>query len=347
MRTKSIIKIFFLLIVPLIVTSCSRGEEPHYSMQEFHMGTIITEKVYGENAEKAAREAMDKIVGIEGLMSLDAEGSEIKKLNDNSGKSWVELSPETIYVLEKSKEFSDLSGGTFDITVGPLVKAWGISTDNQRIPGDDELKNLVSLTDYNDLLIDKSSNRAMLKREGQMVDLGGIAKGYAADCAIEIYKKHGIKSAIINLGGNVKVLGSKPDGTPWKIGIQNPRAPIGKIVGIVEVTDKTVVSSGDYQRYFIEDSVRYHHIIDPRTGRPADSGLMGVTVITDSSIDADALSTAAFVLGLEKGMELVESLDGVEAVFIDVDKKIYVTDGLKGKFIFEDESKEYEYVEER
>jgi len=178
-----------------------------------------------------------------------------------------------------------------------------------------------------------------------MVDLGGIAKGYAGDEAIRIYKEHGLKSAYINLGGNVVVLGGRPDGSPWRIGIQNPRAPNGMYIGIVRVTDKAVVTSGDYERYFEKENVRYHHILDTKTGYPADSGLISSTIVTDVSMDADALSTAAFVLGLEEGMKLVNSLKGVEAIFITGDKRVYVTEGLKSSFTFDDESKEFKYAE--
>jgi FAD:protein FMN transferase len=178
-----------------------------------------------------------------------------------------------------------------------------------------------------------------------VVDLGGIAKGYTGDEAIKIYKRNNIKSAYINLGGNVVVLGNRPDGSPWRIGIQNPRAANGLYIGVVKVTGKAVVTSGDYERYFERNNVRYHHILDTKTGYPADSGLISATIITDVSMDADALSTATFVLGLEKGMKLVNSLKGVEAVFITKDKKVYVTEGLKSSFTFDDESKEFKYVE--
>lgn len=186
-----------------------------------------------------------------------------------------------------------------------------------------------------------------LKKVGQSIDLGGIAKGYAGDEAIKIYKKHGIESAYINLGGNVVVLGKKPNGKPWKIGIQNPRDIKGKYIGIVEVSDKAVITSGDYERYFEENGKRYHHIFDPNTGYPANSGLISATIITGLSIEGDALSTAVFVLGLEKGIELVESLEGVEGIFITEDKNIYVTSGLENNFIFSNESKEFNYVKKR
>ena len=311
------------------------------------MGTIITQKVYGENAKKAADEVTAKMADIEAKMTINAPGGDANKLNEMAGVDKVKLDPETIYVLETAKRFSKLSAGSFDVTVGPLVKAWGIFTDHPRIPNQEELNNLLKYVDYNGISIDSKEFTAKILRQGQLVDLGGIAKGYAGDAAIDIYKKNNIKSAFVNLGGNVVVLGSKPDGRPWSIGVQNPRAESGIYIGILKVKDKAIVSSGDYERYFEKDGKRYHHILDPKTGYPSNSDLIGTTIVADRSIEADALSTAVFVLGLEKGMELIKNLSGIEAVFITKDKKVYTTPGLKDVFIFEDESKEYQYVEKR
>lgn len=344
--TKGINFVFIILIL-IILSSCASDSGKPIEQNGFYMGTIISEKVYGAKAGKAANEVMEKIKNLEQTMTINSPGSEIDKLNDMAGKESVKLSSESIFVMKTAKKYSELSEGTFDVTVGPLVKAWGIFTDHPRIPEKEEIKTLLKLVGYKDLFIDDRENSAKLARQGEVVDLGGIAKGYAGDAAIDIFKSNGIKSAYINLGGNVVVLGSKPDGSPWNIGIQNPRAANGKYIGILKVSDKAVVSSGDYERYFEKDNIRYHHILDPRTGYPSDTGLMGTTIVTRSSIDADALSTATFVLGLDKGMKLVESLKNVEAVFITKEKKVYITPGLKNIFTFEDESKEFEYVEKR
>jgi len=321
-------------------------DEP-VELQEFIMGTIATQKVYGSNAGIAVKEVADRLKTIESKMAVNLPDSEVNTLNEMAGKGFVSLSPDTIFVLKKAKDFSRLSQGAFDPTVGSLVKAWGISTDMQRVPGRQEIKDLLLKVNYRELIIDEEKLEAKLERTGQSVDLGGIAKGYAGDEAIKIYKKYGIESAYINLGGNVVVLGNKPGGKPWKIGIQNPRDVNGKYIGIVEVSDKAVITSGDYERYFEENGERYHHILDPNTGYPANSGLISATIITKLSIDGDALSTAVFVLGLQKGMELVESLEGTEGIFITKDKSIYVTPGLKNNFVLKDESKEFNYVKKR
>lgn len=344
--------IMFYVIITVLFTSCSvsstgiKGETPAEG-NEFIMGTIISQKVYGKEAETAVKETWTRLKDIEKLMTINAPGGEINELNGKSGEASVVLSSETLQLLETAKKYAALSDGAFDVTIGPLVKAWGIFTDNPRIPPQEEIDRLLKLIDYNKLIIDIPNSKAELKLKWQMVDLGGIAKGYGGDEAIKIYKKHGIKSAYINLGGNVVVLGDKLDGTPWRIGIQDPRAENGKYIGILTVSNKAVVTSGDYERFFEKDGKRYHHILDPKKGYPADSGLISTTIITDVSMDADALSTATFVLGLDKGMALVEGLEGVEAIFITKDKKIYTTEGAKEIFTLSDESKDYDYVEKR
>ena len=338
------------ILACIFLTSCSLGnttapEDKPVEGEDYLMGTTILQKVYGSEAQKAVAETSARMKEIEGLMTINAPGGDINRLNEAAGKSGVVLSAETLNLLETAKRYASLSSGAFDVTIGPLVKAWGVFTDHPRVPPQDEIDSLLKLVDYRTLIIDKTKSTARLEKPGQIIDVGGIAKGYAGDEAIEIYMKHNVKSAYINLGGNVVVLGSKPDGSPWRIGIQNPRAANGLYIGIVKVTDKAVVTSGDYERYFEKNNVRYHHIIDTKTGYPADSGLISSTIVTDVSMDADALSTATFVLGLEKGMKLVKSLKGVEAIFITKDRKIYVTEGLKSSFTFDDESKEFKYAE--
>jgi len=315
------------------------------------MGTVINQKVYGKNAKKAGDLVIDRMKEIEASMTINTPGGEINPLNDAAGLNPVPVSPSVMFLLNKSKEYGELSQGAFDVTIGPLVKEWGIFTDNPKIPSSDKINELLKLVDYKTLLIDTMNNTAMLPMKGQIVDLGGIAKGYAGNEAIRIYKENEITSGFINLGGNVVVLGTKPDGALWNIGVQNPRDVNGKIIGKLAVKDTAIVSSGDYERFFEKDGVRYHHILDPKTGSPSKSDLIGVTIVvdstivTDSSTDGDALSTSVFVLGLDKGRQLVESLKGVNAVFITEDKKVYVTSGLKDKFTFDDESKVYQYVQ--
>jgi len=343
-------KLFILNIAIILafglLTACTANANPNNNdndylvneARDFAMGTLVTQKVYGPNGEAAIDEAMAKIRELEEMLSFNADRGDVFNLNQNAGKEKVELNPITIELIQKALEISELSGGKFDITVGPLVRAWGIGTEDARVPSPEEIEQLLPLVNYRDIEIE--GNTAFLKKPGQMIDLGGIAKGYAGDEVIKIYKKLGIKSAVVNLGGNVVTLGGKPDGSPWVVGIMSPRKEEDseQHLGAIMVKDKAVVTAGDGERYFIQDGVRYHHILDPDTGYPAKSDLMSVTLVTDSSFVADALDTAVFILGLEKGRKLIEDYGGVEAIFVTTDKKIYVTEGLKDNFTLIDKS---------
>ena len=339
--------LIIVLLFCFLLTACGYKESSASEIEGFAMGTVILQRIYHGEAKSISKKVMDRLGEIEPVMTINREGGEMNSLNQAAGSDYVKLSGETLYVLNKAKTYSELSKGSFDVTVGPLVKAWGIYTDNQRVPEKEEINNLLNLVNYKKISINTGESKAKLEFKGQIADLGGIAKGYAGDEAIKIYRDNGVKSAFISLGGNVVALGGKPDGSPWKIGVRDPRGPEGSYLGIISVKDKAVVSSGDYERYFERDNKRYHHILDPKTGYPANSGLIGTTIISELSIDADALSTSVFVLGLEEGLKLIESLDGVEAILITEDKKVYTSKGLKDVFEFTNESKEYEYVEKR
>ena len=186
----------------------------------------------------------------------------------------------------------------------------------------------MKLVNYNDVILDESNNSIMLKHKKQALDVGGIAKGFAADEVRDIFYKHKIKSALIDLGGNIFALGSKDDGTPWKVGIQNPFKPRGEYIGILSVKNKSVVTSGNYERYFMKDGKRFHHIIDPKTGYPSQSKIISATIISDNSIDGDGLSTGVYIIGIDKAMEIIEAIDGIDAIFITEDKKVYTTSGI-------------------
>lgn len=305
-----------------------------YEMESFCMGTIISQKVYGENAKVAAIEVEYEMKRLEGLMSFFLESSEVSKLNRAAGQYEVELSDEVLFVLNKAKHYSEICKGSFDITLAPLARLWGIFTSSEKIPLQEEINEALKLTGHNYLSINNELKTSKLEKSGQCVDLGAIAKGYAADRAIEIYKQYGVESAFVNLGGNVAVLGNKPNGDSFRVGIQNPLLQRGQCLGAVNAANKTVVTSGDYVRYFEKDNKKYHHILDPRTGYPAESSLMSTTIVSKESIAADALSTAIFILGLEAGIKLIDSQEDMEAIFITKDKEIYVTKGLKEDFTF-------------
>ncbi|MGH4124171.1 MAG: FAD:protein FMN transferase [Clostridium sp.] len=296
------------------------------------MGTIVQLKVYGKNAEKATENALKRISDIENKMSVNIETSEITKLNKKAGNSGQKLSQDTYCVIEKSIKYSKLTGGSLDATIEPIVKLWGIGTDKERVPSKSEIEKKLKLVDYKDIVLDSKNSTVKLRRFGQAIDLGAIAKGYTADEIKKVLIDNKISSALINLGGNVFAIGNKPDGNSWNIGVQNPLDTRGQYLGTISVSDKSMVTSGNYERYFIVDGKRYHHIFDPKTGYPSEAGLISVTIVSDKSIDGDALSTSAYILGLSKGFKLIESIKGVDAIFITEDKKVHVTSGIKNSF---------------
>ncbi|WP_367179370.1 FAD:protein FMN transferase [Clostridium sp.] len=324
--------------------SCGINDEP-VEKETYMMGTIMNFKIYGKNAQVATALALKRISNIESKMSVNVKTSEISKLNSKAGKSGQKLSSDTYYVIEKSIEYSKLTGGALDATIEPIVSLWGIGTDKERLPSKNEINGKLKLVNYKDIALDKKNSTVKLNGINQAMDLGAIAKGYTADEVKKVLLNNKINSALINLGGNVYAIGTNPDGDDWNIGIQNPLSTRGEYLGTISVTDKSIVTSGNYERFFIKDGIRYHHIFDPKTGYPAEEGLISTTIVSDKSIDGDALSTSTYILGLDKGIKLVESIKGVEAIFVTKDKKVYVTPGLKNNFKLT--SKEFTYEKGR
>ena len=233
------------------------------------MGTIIQLKVYGSNAKEATDKALERISDIENKMSVNIETSEISKLNAKAGNSAEKLSTDTYSVIEKSVQYSKLTQGALDATIEPIVKLWGIGTEKERLPTQNEIGEKLKLVNYNDIILDSKNSTVHLRRTGQAIDLGAIAKGYTADEIKKVLLSNKISSALINLGGNVYAVGNKTDGTSWNIGLQNPLDTRGQYIGTISVTDKSVVTSGNYERFFIHDGKRYHHIFDSKTGYPS------------------------------------------------------------------------------
>lgn len=270
-------------------------------------------------------------------MSAFKENSEISKINLNAGVVPEKVSKDTYFVVKNSIKYSNILEGTFDPTIRPLVKLWDIGAEKEFIPKKINIEEALKLVNYNDVILDESNHSVMLKNKKQALDVGGIAKGFAADEVRDIFYKHNIKSALIDLGGNIFALGSKADNTPWKVGIQNPLKPRGEHIGILSVADKSVVTSGNYERYFMKDGERFHHIIDPKTGYPSQSKIISATIISDNSIDGDGLSTGVYILGIDKALRIIEEIQGIEAIFITEDKKVYITSGIKDVFELTDE----------
>ncbi|RIE05704.1 FAD:protein FMN transferase [Candidatus Cryosericum terrychapinii] len=298
----------------------------------FGMGTVITHRVFGGQTEEALQAAIGETVRLERMLSRFRSESEIGRINSSAGIRYEKVSSETFEVLSGAVEFSKCCQGSFDVTIGPLVTLWNIYEGVSEPPPRSRIEKAIPLVDYTDVAFDYHTKSVGLKKAGQSIDLGGIGKGYAADKVIDVFKKYGISSAFTNFGGNVATVGARPDGSPWRVGIQHPRQE-DKLIGVVSVVNKSVVTSGDYQRYFIDShGRRYHHILDPATGYPCETGLVSVTVVSDSSMAADALSTILFTVGMNRGIELLKSFPGTEAILIDMNLLVHVTRALRDCF---------------
>lgn len=329
-KTKILVLGLVLALSSALLPGCSGASSEPMEDTQFLLDTVCTIKIYDHKSEDVITKAFDRVRQIQDKMNASKEGTEVDDIAKAAGKSYVKVSDDTFYVIQKGLEYSAKSNGIFDISIGPLVKLWGIGTDAARVPSQEEIDAKKSLVNYKDVLLNTADKSVMLKQGGMSLDLGGIAKGYAADEVKRILKENGVEHAIINLGGNVIAMGSNVSGDAWNIGIQNPFETRGDIVGSISVTDKTIVTSGIYERYLEVNGVRYHHILNPFTGYPMESGLASVTVVTSSSIDADAMTKNLFYSGVEKGLEyLKENNPDVQAIFITKDKKVYVTEGLK------------------
>ena len=319
----------FLLILSLI--SCGR---PEASRTEFALGTVCTVTLYEQGRAGVYNDIFSRLYEIENLMSVNIPSSDISRINAAAGIEPVYVHKDTFKVIERAVYFAHLTGGAFDPTVGPLVSLWDIGGLNENIPSQEEIEAVLPLVNWHNIELNASTHSVFLTQTGMALDLGAIAKGYAADEIVLIIRNAGIDRAIINLGGDIITYGEKKDRTHWRVGIQNPLGERGTIIGYLDVREKTVVTSGIYERFFEENGIRYHHIFSPsfglpgKPGYPAQSGLLSVTLITDVSMDADALSTAIFVLGYERGMALFGSLPGIDAVFVFDDRSIRTTPGI-------------------
>lgn len=297
-----------IILSAFAISGCSIRMETYTG---FHMNTYVELSACGKGAYDMLLRCKDRLAALESSLSPYMDGP-IHRLNTAHGE-WTQLDEDSFYLLELGVMLADATDGAFDPTIFIAVEAWdGMS--GEKLPSDGELRRLAPFVDYTGIELDAKNSSARL-RDGQMVDLGGIAKGYSANELKKIYDEAGC-AGVINLGGNVYAVGSRPDNGPWRIGVQNPRG--NGYIEVLELTDKSAVTSGDYQRCFIREGVRYHHILDPDTLKPADSGIISVTVISGDSALADAAATAAVVMGADKAKELAERL-GVSALIVTKD----------------------------
>lgn len=317
-------RLAILCVALLFLGGCEQRKEP-CTATFFAMDTVMEITVYGDRSLLAQAE---EIVGdMERRLSVTDDGSEIAALNRGGSGS---ISGDTEELLIQALDLCERSGGALDISIYPLVRAWGFTTGEYRVPKMEELTRLLTVVDYRKVRLGKGE--AVLP-SGMEIDMGGVAKGWAGDQILDAFRKNGVKSALLNLGGNVQALGAKPDGSPWRVAV---RSPSGEgYVGAVEIIDKAVITSGGYQRFFEKDGKAYHHIIDPATGGPVDNGMLSVTVVGDKGVVCDGLSTALFVMGQERAVAFWRGCGDFEAVFI-TEEGIFITEGLKDAFVLLD-----------
>ncbi len=305
------VRIAVIFITPLLfIAGCSQEA----NRTSFLLGTICNIRIKGgDNSDLDA--AFNRIRQIESRMSRNRETSEIRKITIG-GNDGFNVSPGPCRVIKRALDFGDLSGGLFDITIAPVVDLWGFGNNDvePHLPSESALNQALPLVDYRKISVQEDCQ--IVTGPGQRIDLGGIAKGYAADEAAKVLQKANVKSALINLGGNIFVLGKKDNGKPWKFGIQDPLKPTGTMMGTIEINSGALVTSGIYERFVEEDNKKYHHILDPDTGYPVENNLAGVSITAPSGLDADALSTVAFMLGIDKGCELLAQFPNTGAIFI-------------------------------
>jgi len=351
------------LFLTLVGSGCSKAPGPGIVKAEYVLGTFCRIDLYENGNPDLYNRLFNRLAELDRIFSANRDDSELARINRSAGLEPVQVSQEMFAVLERALYFAEASGGAFDPTVGPLVKLWGIGTETPRQPTDAEIRAALDLVNWRDLELrvaeisansaatsadtatppaDTAVRMAFLKRRGMALDLGAIAKGYAADELTRILGEENVPRALIDLGGNIYIWGKRKDGKPWRVGVQDPLSERGNSAGVLELAGNvSVVSSGIYERYFTgRDGKRYHHILEPREGSgspqgyPVENGILAVTIIAASSTDADALSTSCFALGYEKGAALAAA-NGAEVLFIFEDKSILGSPGALANFKIE------------
>lgn len=298
------------------------------SQEIFAMDTYMTVTAYGDNAQKGVTDAIAEIQRLDNLLSIGKEDSEISKLNKSGSAA---LSDDTAVMVTKALDLYKSTGGAFDITVLPLMELWGFTTQDYYVPTEEEIQSTLQRVGADKLTWDESTQTLTLG-DKQEIDLGGIAKGFTSSRIMEIFKKDGVTCGMVSLGGNVHLLGTKQDGSAWRVGIQDPDNT-DDMLGVLQANDCAVITSGAYERNFEKDGVTYHHIIDPATGKPSNSGLTSVTIVSKDGTLADGLSTSLFVMGKDKAIAYwKQHADEFDTILVDKDRNVYITEGIAGNF---------------
>ncbi|MEW6380835.1 MAG: FAD:protein FMN transferase [bacterium] len=325
-----------LSLVVWLIPSCgplSSSSSRIFQKDRFLMGTLVTITVVS-NRKDQAMAAMDRafqvMQDIENQASKRIPGSLTSRINQAAGRSDIPVTPDYLEMIKRSIEYSKLTQGAFDITVGAVTELYHFEDGQGVLPDPEAIRQKLPLVGYRNIRLDEERRTVGLAKAGAMIDLGGVAKGFAVNKAVKSLREDGITAGIVNAGGDIRLFGCKPGHKLWNIGIQHPRQS-DKVIASLEITDKSIVTSGDYERFFIQDTIRYHHILDPQTGQSA-RGCQSVTIVSETA--TDAMSTGIFVLGPEKGMALIESLPDIEGVIIDREGKALVSSGLRSKLVW-------------
>lgn len=334
----------WLLAAALCLTGCA-AQTAETTARIFAMDTVMTVTAYGSGAEEAVSQAEGQIQALEAKLSRTLADSDVARINENGITPTTAVSAGAWDLLQAAAAYSRATAGAFDITIAPVMDAWGFTGDSFRVPSRSELDALLPHVDSTQLVFTEEPERSVALGEGQAIDLGGIAKGYTSDLVEAVLRANDLTSGIISLGGNVFVLGSKPDGSDWRVGIRDPRRvdEASAFAAVLSLSDAYAITSGGYERYFEENGKTYHHIIDPRTGYPADGGLLSVTVVADANgadhagagngTLCDAFSTALFVMGEEEALNFWRTSGyDFELVLVTADGRVVITDGLSGRF---------------
>ena len=316
-------RMLLFVILPLCFVFAACGGNENYERKTIAaMDTVVTFTAYGENAAEAIDAAEAEVFRLDRMLSRANENGDIYPLGKNGAGN---VSDETAYVINTALDMCRSTDGAFDITIAPVMDLWGFFGHRYRVPDENELQEELKRVNYKNVEIE---NNSITLKDNAMLDLGGIAKGYVSDKLVEVFKNNNIKSALISFGSAIQAVGKKPDGSYWRIGIADPKKS-EDYIAMLELKDKCIATSGSYEQVFEKNGQRYHHIIDPKTGYPANNGLASVSVICDNAARADALSTALFVMGMDKATEYYRNDGGIELVFITDDNMIYYTEGIK------------------
>lgn len=330
-------KVFLLMIfISILCIGCQKKDYKKYSMNTYAMGTYINIDIFSQNDvdSNLFEKIKSTIKDLDKKLSINNDNieSEVDKINKNAGKKFQTVSKDTFYLIKEGKEVSKKTNNKLNIAIGPIVKLWNIGFEKANVPLDKDIKKSLVNINVDDILLDEKTYSIKLKNSKMMIDLGAIAKGYVADKVKDIIIDKGYKHAILNIGGNILCVGEKYNSNPYTIGIRDGNKSNEDYIGTIDVSDKSVVTSGIYERNFKKDGKLYHHILDSKTGYPVENNLLEVSIITDKSTKADALSTAVFSMGLEDGLKYINHQDGIEAILVTNKNEIYLSDNIKEKF---------------